>query len=126
MFSKEKLIDLFGYGIGFWLLGYLAGILLFMFIPLNLLGWALIVIFTPIFIFLTGKRFKNSDSEFEYYAVVSIVWTAIAIVLDYIFIVMLFNNPKYYQLDVVLYYLITFIVPLAIGFANSKDIKIHE
>lgn len=122
MFSKEKLVDLFGYGIGFWLLGYIAGIILFMFLPLNLLGWVLIIIFSPIYIYLTLKRFKNRDEEFKYYGLIAIVWTVIAIVFDYLFIVMLFSNPNYYQIDIAVYYLITFIVPLGIGFAKSKDI----
>ena len=122
MFSKEKLVDLFGYGIGFWLLGYIPGIILFMFLPLNLLGWILIIIFSPIYIYLTLKRFNNRYEEFKYYTLMAIVWTVIAIVFDYLFIVMLFSNPNYYQIDIAVYYLITFIVPLGIGFAKSKDI----
>jgi hypothetical protein len=46
----------------------------------------------------------------------ALVWSAMAVVLDYLFIVKAFNPADgYYKADVYLYYLLTVLLPLAVG-----------
>jgi hypothetical protein len=53
------------------------------------------------------------DDSLQYYLILAIVWTAIAIVFDYLFIVEAFKPADgYSKLDVYLYYAITFATPL--------------
>jgi hypothetical protein len=51
----------------------------------------------------------------EYYAKVGIVWVLIAVVFDYLFIVRLFQ-ATYYEADVFVYYALTFLIPVGVGF----------
>jgi hypothetical protein len=50
----------------------------------------------------------------QYYAGVGVAWALIAIVLDYLFIVLLFG-AAYYGADVFVYYVLTFFIPLGVG-----------
>jgi hypothetical protein len=52
--------------------------------------------------------------------IVAGVWTLIAVIFDYVFIVKAFNPADgYYKLDVYLYYVLTFTTPLAVGWWKS-------
>ena len=42
-------------------------------------------------------------------------WTLIAVVLDYLFIVRLFNTATYYAPDVFLDYALVFLIPVGVG-----------
>jgi hypothetical protein len=53
---------------------------------------------------------------------VAVSWTVIAIVLDYLFIVLLFHSLDYYKPDVFVYYAVMFLVPVGIG----MYLKHHE
>lgn len=62
---------------------------------------------------------------FSYYFCVAIVWTLIAVVLDYVFIVKAFKPADgYYKPDVYLYYVLTFILPLLVGWRKSKTCRL--
>ena len=45
---------------------------------------------------------------------VGVAWMLIAIVLDYLFIVLLFK-ASYYGADVFVYYVLTFLIPVGVG-----------
>lgn len=48
--------------------------------------------------------------------ILAVVWTVVAVVGDYFFIVKAFHPVDgYYKLDVYLYYAVTFCAPLAVG-----------
>jgi len=49
-----------------------------------------------------------------YYCKVGLVWTVIAIVFDFLFIVVLLQ-ATYYGVDVFVYYTLTFLIPVGIG-----------
>lgn len=100
----------------FWLIGYLASLLLY-FLPVPYsIGWVLLVIFTPFTIWVTWWWFKRRGPlPLSYYAGVGIVWMLLAIVLDYLFIVKLFNAVEYYVPDVLLYYALMFLIPVGVG-----------
>jgi len=62
----------------------------------------------------------------EYYAGVGIAWALAAVVLDYLFIVMLFNSPAYYSLHIYLYYALMFLIPVGVGmYLNRNVVVVH-
>jgi hypothetical protein len=115
MLTKKTLIDAPVLGFLLWLIGYLAGIVLYFFVPVDLIGWIMFVIFTPIVILICYKRFKKRSEKISYYAFVAAIWLVIAVAFDYIFLVSLLNAPNYYKLDVYVYYACTFLIPFLIG-----------
>jgi len=102
-------------GAAFWLTGYLLSLLLF-FTPLaGIMGWILFACLTPVMAIITYRWFRRRGLPLIYFAQIAVSWTAIAVVLDYVFIVRLFRPAAYYQPDVLLYYAVTFLLPLAVG-----------
>ena len=113
--AKTILVDAPLLGIFVWLIGYLAGIVLYFFLSPDILGWVLSAIFTPIVILLCYKRFAKREESISYYASVAAVWLIVALVFDYLFLVKLLNPPVYYKLDVYVYYASTFLIPFLVG-----------
>jgi len=112
---QQLLKDTAGIGTLLWLIGYLASLVLY-FSPLSYtLGWVLLVIFTPFTIWVTWWWFRKRILPLSYYAGIAVSWTVIAVVLDYLFIVLLFHSPDYYMPDVFVYYAVMFLVPVGIG-----------
>jgi hypothetical protein len=55
------------------------------------------------------------------YAMIGVIWTAIAVGLDYVFIIRLLSPADgYYKLDVYLYYALTLLMPLAVGWSRAS------
>ena len=115
MLSKRMLIDAPILGFLIWLIGYLAGMVLYFFVPTDVIGWILFAIFTPIVILICYRRFSKRSESISYYAAVSVIWLVIAIVFDYFFLVSLLNATNYYKLDVYVYYACTFLIPFLVG-----------
>lgn len=109
--TKQFFRDAFAWGFTIWLIGYILGILLFAFVPTNIIGWVIM----PFGILLTlwVLFIKIKGNGFYYFLKVAVVWTLLAVICDYLFLVLLFK-PKdgYYKLDVFVYYFLTFILPL--------------
>ena len=83
--------------------------------PKTLIGWAITPIAIVVTLWILIKKIKSIS--IIYYLIISIIWTLIAVILDYLFIVIAFNpEDGYYKLDVYLYYILTFILPLIIGY----------
>lgn len=117
---KKRLMDLFGWGLILWVIGYLLGIIFFMILPRPLIGWAIMPIATVITVWILFNKIKSNS--IGYYVLIGMVWAAIAVGLDYIFIVKLLNPPDgYYKLDVHLYYLLTLTLPVTVGLLKSKN-----
>lgn len=111
---KKILKDAVIWGIILWIIGYGLGIILFFFVPANLLGWVImpIGILITLWVLLT----RVSANSLKHFLILAIVWTLIAIISDYFFLVKLLKPADgYYKLDVYLYYLITFLLPLLVG-----------
>jgi hypothetical protein len=108
--------DTAGPGTFFWLTGYLASLVLY-FSPFSYyMGWIILVIFTPFTIGVTWWWFRERERlSLLYYAGVGVAWTLLAVVLDYLFIVLLFNATEYYAPDVLLYYALMFLIPVGVG-----------
>lgn len=109
--NKQLLKDTLCWGIGLWLIGYILGFVFFFFLPPSVMGWVIMLIGIIITLWLLFKRIKSQD--FKYYLILAIVWTVIAVVFDYLFLVKLLKPADgYYKLDVYLYYILTFILPI--------------
>ena len=112
--ARPLLKDSLGWGFVLWLVGYVLGIILFFVLPPSLIGWAITPVGIVLILWILLKRVRAS--LLRDYVILAFVWTAIAVVCDYLFIVKAFNPPDgYYKLDVYLYYALTFIAPLAVG-----------
>lgn len=115
----QQIKDTAGLGLLLWLIGYITSLVLFFSPFAGIMGWILIAVFTPVTVAVTWWWFRARDLSLSYYAGVGIAWTAIAIVLDYLFIVLLFQ-ATYYGPDVFVYYAITFLIPVLIGLVNRR------
>lgn len=113
---QQVIKDTLGLGTLFWLLGYLASLVLY-FSPVPYsIGWILLVVFTPFTIGVTWWWFRQRGLlPPRHYAGVGTAWMLIAIVLDYLFIVLLFSAVEYYVPDVLLYYALMFLIPVGVG-----------
>ena len=103
-----------GLGTGLWLVGYLASLVLFVSPYAAIMGWILLVVCTPVTITVAWWWFRVRDLPLTYYVKVGAAWTAIAVVFDYLFIVLLFQ-ATYYGPDVFVYYALTFLIPVGVG-----------
>jgi hypothetical protein len=66
---------------------------------------------------------KVKGEKLSYYLTISVTWTLIAILFDYLFLVKVFKPADgYYKLDVYLYYLIVFLLPLLV-FWRKKAVQ---
>lgn len=103
------------WGFLLWLFGYILGFVFFAFIPNNLLGWAIMpfgIIFT-IWVLLKKINF----TEFKDYFLLGFIWALIAVICDYLFLVLLLHPADgYYKLDVYIYYSLTLLVPIIYWF----------
>lgn len=116
--NKSYIKDTLGWGILLWIIGYLLGILLFFVVPPILIGWIIMPIGIIITLWVLLKKISNE--KIFYYLILAISWTLIAIILDYFFIVKALNPiDGYYKLDVYLYYALTFILPIIVGFTKK-------
>lgn len=115
----KNVLDLLGWGIILWLIGYILGIILFFILPVSLIGWFIMPIGLLVTTWVLQKKIKNRS--LTYYLLLSLTWTTIAILLDYLFLVKLLKpEDGYYKTDVYLYYLFTFTLPLGIGWQKNK------
>lgn len=100
----------FGLGLLLWFVGYLLGMALFPFVPIFFIGWIILPIGITTTLLVLLKIIKIGG--FLYPLALAIIWTAIAIALDYFFIVKILKPADgYYKLDVYLYYAFTFFLP---------------
>lgn len=111
---QQWIRDTFVLGTAFWLLGYLASLLLFVSPLYPVMGWILIAFFTPVTVAVTWYWFRARDLPLAYYAEIGAAWTILAVVFDYLFIVVLFS-ATYYGADVFIYYAATFLIPVCVG-----------
>ena len=109
-----------GWGILLWLVGYVLGIVLFFIVPPLMIGWVIMPIGVLLTLWVLLKKFQQRT--FNYYLLFAVAWTLIAIVFDYFFLVKLFKPADgYYKLDVYIYYLLTFTLPLIVGWKKSHE-----
>ena len=119
--NKQIVKDSLGWGFALWLIGYVLGIALFAFVPVNLIGWVIMPIATVITLWVAFKKVQGDT--FRYYCLVALVWLLIAVLGDYLFIVKALN-PKdgYYKPDVYFYYALTLAIPLLAGWRKTLHV----
>lgn len=109
--DKRFAKDAFIWGFLLWLIGYVLGIALFFVVPKSMIGSILTPIGTVITLWVLAKKIQGDS--LAYFLRLAGVWTLIAVVFDYLFNVQLFGiGSSYYQMDVYLYYALTFALPL--------------
>jgi hypothetical protein len=119
MTNRQILVDTLGWGLLLWFLGYVLGFILFAFVPVNLVGWIILPIGTLLTLWVAFRRIKGPG--LGHYILVALVWTAIAVIGDYLGIVKILNPPDgYYKPDVYLYYALTFLIPMAAGIVTRR------
>lgn len=121
--TTSLLKDALGWGTGLWLIGYVLGFVFFAFVPAPLIGWFIMPIGVLVTSWVVFKKIRSKSVL--HYLFVAIVWTIIAVVCDYVFLVMLLKPADgYYKLDVYLYYASTFLLPLAVGWYKTRIQKV--
>jgi len=126
--TKKFLKDGLGWGAGLWLVGYVLGIVLFMMVPANLIGWVIspigILITLWVLFYKIYPAGHKQGGDLAYYFKIAIVWTVIAVMMDYFFLAQLFKPADgYYKADVYFYYFITFALLLIAGFIKNSGKK---
>ena len=116
--NKQTVKDSIGWGFLLWFIGYVLGIVLFMVVPPDMIGWVLSPFATLFTLWVLLKKIKRN--QFTYYVMLGIVWTIIAVVFDYIFLVTLFKSANYYKLDVYVYYVLMFVLPIFVGWRRAQ------
>ncbi|MEK7622637.1 MAG: hypothetical protein AAB430_02080 [Patescibacteria group bacterium] len=115
--TKQFLKDAFGWGFLLWLIGYVLGMMLFAVLPVNLIGWVIMPLGMAITLWVLFKKIKSE--QFDYFIKLGVVWLLIAILFDYFFLVKAFKVVGYYKPSVYLYYALTFILPLLVGWKKK-------
>lgn len=116
---KQLFKDTLLWGFLLWLAGYVLGIVLFMLVPLSVLGWVIMPFGIALTLWVLLTRVKAH--AFGQFVLLAVVWTFLALVLDYFFLVKLFKPADgYYKLDVYLYYAFTFVLPLLVGWRKTQ------
>jgi len=119
MSTKEKVKNMVFWGFVLWFFGYIAGIVLFFVVPKEYIGWVITPVATLVTIWVLMKKVRRP--ELMCYFGTGMIWTIMAVVLDYIFLVTLLKTGSaYYKPDVFLYYTLTFILPILVGYWKYK------
>lgn len=117
--NRRLLKDGVFWGFLLWLIGYLLGFVFFMFVPQSLIGWVIMPLGIAVTIWVLIKKIKGTSTK--YYLKIAIIWTLLAIVLDYFLLVKLLKpRDGYYKLDVYLYYISVFVLPLIVGWQKNS------
>ncbi len=118
--TKGLYKDALGWGFVLWLIGYVLGFIFFAFVPASVIGWVIMPIGVALSLWVLLKKVKGDS--FKYYIFVAVAWTLIAVVLDYFLLVKVLKPADgYYKLDVYLYYALTFILPIVVGWLKNKN-----
>ncbi|MCX6745334.1 MAG: hypothetical protein NTX82_07495 [Candidatus Parcubacteria bacterium] len=116
---KQFLKDSVLWGIILWFIGYVLGFVFFALVPKDVIGWYIMPLGTIITLLVAFKLIKSNF--LMYYLKVGLIWTLTAIVFDYIFLVQILKPADgYYKLDVYIYYGLSFIIPLLVGWYKNK------
>jgi len=91
MMDKQLLKDSLGWGLALWLIGYVLGIVLIFMLPASMIGWVIMPVGVIITFWVLFKKVKANG--FQYYLILAVIWTMIAVFFDYLFIVKTFNSP---------------------------------
>jgi len=106
------------WGLVLWLVGYILGLIFFFIVPKEQIGWYVMPLGILFTLWVLWKRIKRDS--FTCYIGLGVIWTIMAVLLDYFFLVKMFNSSDYYKLDVYIYYVVTFVLPIIVGWYRFK------
>ena len=109
------------WGFILWLFGYALGFVFFAIVPKDQIGWYILPLGVAFMLWVLFKKIKRD--EFMCYIGLGVIWTLMAMALDYIFIVKLLQSAGYYKPDVYVYYALTLLLPIAVGWRRFKNNK---
>lgn len=105
-----------------WLFGYVLGFIFYALVPRAVIGWYIMPFGIAATLWVLFKKIKRDS--FGCYVGLGVIWTLLAVLLDYLFIVQaLHPTESYYKLDVYIYYALTFALPVAFGWWKKRK---HE
>lgn len=88
-------------------------------VPASLIGWILMPIGVAATVWILLK--KVHAVSLSSYICLAVIWIIIAVIFDYFFLVKLFKPADgYYKPDVYLYYALTFILPMLLGWKKIR------
>ena len=117
--NRQLLRDSFGWGFILWLIGYLLGVVLFFVVPSSSIGWIILPIGVIVTLWVLMRKVQIERRQ--HFAILAGVWTLIAVVFDYVFIVKAFSPADaYYKLDVYVYYGLTCTIPMVVGWWKTS------
>lgn len=120
--NKGKIVlNTIFWGFILWLFGYILGFVFFAFVPKELIGWYIMPIAVIVILWVLFKKIKRDS--FGCYIGLGVVWTIMAVALDYFFMVKLLKVVGYYKTDVYIYYLLTLALPIIVGAYKFSKIK---
>jgi len=111
--KKKIFLNTVLWGFLLWLFGYILGFVFFAFVPKDVIGWYIMPLGLIATLWVLFKKIKRES--FQCYIGLGIFWTLIAVICDYFFLVRLLKATTYYKLDVFIYYILTFIIPIVFG-----------
>ncbi|HEY6021838.1 MAG TPA: hypothetical protein VIY48_18835 [Candidatus Paceibacterota bacterium] len=117
--NSQFLKDAFGWGTLLWIIGYVLGFVFFFVVPPAMVGWVIMPIGVAITLWVL---FTKIHGPFSHFVFVGVVWAIIAVVLDYFLLVQLLHPADgYYKLDVYIYYALTLLLPIAVGWFKKSE-----
>ncbi len=120
--SKGKIfLNTVLWGFALWLFGYILGIVFFAFVPKDIIGWVILPFGVAATLWVLSKKIERG--EFGCYVGLGIIWTIMAVALDYIFLVKLFKATDYYKVDVYVYYVLTLLLPIVVGWYKVRKVQ---
>lgn len=110
------------WGLALWFFGYVLGFVFFALVPKEVIGWYIMPFGLAATLWVLIKKIKRE--EFGCYVGLGVIWTILAIALDYIFLVKMLSATDYYKLDVYIYYFLTLILPIVVGYYKIRANKV--
>ena len=123
--NRPLLKDGLLWGGALWLIGYILGFIFFAFVPTAIIGWVIMPFGVALTLWVVYAKIKSHS--LPYYAALGAAWAIIAIVCDYLFLVQLLKPiDGYYKLDVYLYYALTLLLPVLVGWYKNRAQDQHR
>ena len=122
--KKFYLKDVLGWGLLLWLIGYILGFVFFVIVPTQQIGWFVTPFGIAITVWALFKKVQMKSMKDA--LMLGIGWSIIAIVCDFLFMVLPMSLAvSYYKLDVYLYYLVTFALPMVVWKWNGRKSRVQ-